>query len=563
MTNLVIQAAIQTESAESIDYFLLVVGLLGGLAIFLLGMDRMTESLKLVAGDRLRNILLRLTSSRLTGMATGAGITAVIQSSSVTTVLVVGFITSGLMSFEQSLGVIVGANIGTTITAQIIAFKVTTYALLGVAVGFGVNFFAKAGARQAQGTALMGLGLVFFGMSIMGDAMSPLRSSDAFIDAMARLETPLLGAAAGALFTALIQSSSATTGIVIVLAQQGLISLETGIALILGANIGTSITALMAAIGKPREALRASMAHTLFNVGGVILWLPLIGVLGWAVSEIGGGTAREIANAHSIFNIANAFLVIGFTPAFARLVERLVKDRPDEVEQAIRARYLDKELLRTPTLALDRARLELLRMADRVREMLKRILPAVLTGDRWSLLEVETLDDEVDALHGHIITYLGLISQTRLSEQSTQELIDLMEATNDLESIGDLIETNLVGLGLSRVEEGLSVSPATQQVLMELHGVVAEALDLSMMALSQKNADAARRVGKMKKQINSMERSAAAHEATRLVADAPDRIAHYRFEIDVIAALKRIYYFAKRIARVSVPEGEKAAMTDE
>ncbi|NNC39593.1 MAG: Na/Pi cotransporter family protein [Acidimicrobiia bacterium] len=553
---------LQSANGDEINVFLLVVGLLGGLAIFLLGMERMTESLKLVAGDRLRALLLRLTSSRFAGLATGAGITAVIQSSSVTTVLVVGFITSGLMTFEQSIGVILGANIGTTITAQIIAFKVTTYALLGVAVGFGLSFFSKSGARKAQGDALLGLGLVFFGMTIMGDAMEPLRSSEAFIDVMARLENPLLGAAIGALFTALVQSSSATTGIVIVLAQQGLINIDSGIALILGANVGTSVTALLAAIGKPREALRASMAHTIFNVGGVLLWLPLVGVLGSMVSSIGGGTAREIANAHSVFNVVNALLVIGFAPQFARLVERLVKDRPDEIEEAIRAKYLDRELIRTPALALDRARLELLRMADRAREMMAQILPAILRGDRWTLLEIQALDDEVDGLHGHIIGYLGQISEARLTEQSTQELFDLMEATNDLESIGDLIETNMVNLGLARIEQGLSVSAATAEMLEELHAAVAESLDLSMMALAQKNADAARRVGNMKNQINSMERAAAAHEASRLMADAPDRIAHYRFEIDVIASLKRIYYFTKRIARVSVPDEEKAAMTE-
>ena len=563
MNNLAVQAAIQAENAESIDYFLLIVGLLGGLAIFLLGMDRMTESMKLITGGRLRGILLRMTSGRLAGLATGAGITALVQSSSVTTVLLVGFVTSGLMTFEQTLAVILGANIGSTVTAQLIAFKVTSYSLLAVVIGYAISYLSKSGARQAQGSAIMGLGLIFFGMSIMGDAMSPLRSADAFIDAMAHMENPLLGIAVGAGFTALVQSSAATTGIVIVLAQQGLITLDSGIALILGANIGTSVTALLAAIGKPREALRASVAHTMFNVGGVLIWLPLVGVLATIVNSIGGGIGREIANAHTIFNLFNAILVIGFVPVFARVVQRVVKDRPEGVEKVITARYLDRELLRTPTLALDRARLELLRMADRVRDMLKKILPALLTGDRWTLLDIETLDDEVDALHGHIISYLGQISQTRLTEESTQELIDLMEATNDLEAIGDLIETNLVGLGMTRMEEGLSVSDETRTVLTELHGAVTESLDLAMMALTQKNADAARRVGKMKKQINSMERSAAAHEATRLVADAPDRIAHYRFEIDVIAALKRIYYFSKRIARVSVPDAEKAAMTDE
>jgi len=557
-------AAVATPpGAGEIDGFVLVVGLLGGLAIFLLGMEQMTEALKLVAGDRLRSILLRLTKNRLAGVATGAGVTALIQSSSVTTVLVVGFITSGLMSFESSVGVILGANIGTTITAQIIAFNVTSYALLAVAIGFGITFFAKDGARRATGSALLGLGLVFLGMTMMGDAMSPLRTNESFVDAMVSLENPFLGVAVGALFTALVQSSSATTGIVIVLAQQGLIPLESGIALILGANVGTSVTAMLAALGKPRDALRAATAHTLFNVGGVLVWVPLVGVLALAVSEVGGGTAREIANAHTIFNVVNALLVVGFTPQFARLVLRMVPDRPDEVEAEIRARYLDKTLLRTPTLALDRARLELLRMADRVRAMLAEVMPAVLTGTRWKLAEIENLDDEVDALHGHIIGYLGEISRGRLSQPSTDELIGLIEAANDLEAIGDLIETNLVNLGLLRIEQGLTVSPATQDMLRQLHGAVSEALDLAMLALTQKNADAARRTRNMKKHIASLERAAALHQRERLVADAPDRIPTYRLEVDVIAVLKRIYYFSRRIARLAVPDPEKASIVED
>lgn len=553
----------QSTGSETIDWVLLLAGLLGGLAIFLLGMDRMTESLRVVAGDRLRGILLRLTSNRLVGMLTGAGITAVIQSSSVTTVLVVGFISSGLMTFEQSLGVIIGANIGTTITAQIIAFKVTTYALFAVAGGFAVTFFSKRGDRQAQGAVVLGLGLVFLGMSMMGEAMSPLRSSDTFIDLMARLENPFLGVAVGALFTALVQSSSATTGIVIVLAQQGLITLETGIALVLGANVGTSVTALLASVGKPREALRAGVAHALFNVGGAILWLPFIGVLASFVEGLAGETARQVANAHTVFNIVNALLIIGFIPAFARLIERLVPDRPEDESGVVRVRYLDRALLKTPSLALDRARLELLRMADRVRSMLADVMPALLTGTRWTLAEIEQRDDEVDSLHGQIIAYLGEISQTRLSEGETQELLGLMEATNDLEAIGDVIETNLVSLGLQRTEQGVTISAETAAVLTEFHGEIVEALDLAMLAMTQKNEDAARRVSKMKRQVNSLERAAIAHQAQRLVVDAPDRVATYRIEVDLIAALKRIYYFTRRIARVSVPSEEKASMTDE
>ncbi len=553
-------ATAAAEAADDIDGVLLVISLLGGLAIFLLGMDRMTESLRLVAGARMRTVLSRLTSNRLTGVLTGAGVTALIQSSSVTTVLVVGFISSGLMTLTQSVSVIIGANVGTTITAQIIAFKVTTYALAAVAIGFGVSFFSKRLDRQAQGAAVMGLGLVFFGMALMGDAMAPLRTSDTFIDVMARLENPFLGALVGAAFTALVQSSSATTGIVIVLAQEGLITLETGIALVLGANIGTAITAVLAALGKPRDAMRAAVAHTLFNVGGVILWLPFLGALASWMSSIGGGTAREIANAHTTFNVANAILFVGFVPQLAALTVRLAPERPGEVGPALKAKYLDRDLLRTPALALDRARQELSRMGNRVSSMLDAVLPAILSGTRWTLLEIEAMDEEVDDLHSQIIEYLGEVSSRRLSAPIADELVALMEATNDLEAIGDVIETNLVALGLVRVEQNLAVSDATREVIVEFHSAVSEALDEAVQAVTTLDVKRGKSVSKMKAEINELERSAALHQAERLLADAPDRVANYRLEIDVIANLKRIFYFSKRMARTAAPRDEEMAL---
>ncbi len=554
-----IWATAAAEASEDIDMVFLLITLFGGLAIFLLGMDRMTESLRLVAGPRLRGILSKLTTNRFTGLLTGAGVTALIQSSSVTTVLVVGFISSGLMTLTQSMSVIIGANVGTTITAQIIAFKVTTYALAAVAVGFGVMFFSKRPDRQAQGTAVMGLGLVFFGMATMGDAMSPLRTSETFIDLMATLANPFLGILVGAAFTALVQSSSATTGIVIVLAQESLITLETGIALVLGANVGTAVTAILAAIGKPRDAMRAAAGHTLFNVGGVIIWLPFLGLLAGWMESIGGATARQIANAHTTFNVVNALLFIGFVPQLTALTIRLVPDRGD-VGPSVQAKYLDPTLVRTPALALDRARREVSRMGSRVGGMLDGVLPAILSGTRWTLLEIEQMDEEVDDLHAQIIEYLGEVGSQRLSTEITDELLALMEATNDLEAIGDVIETNLVGLGLARVEHGLEVSDATRAVLVELHSAVAEALDEAVRAVTDLDYRAGKSVGRMKAEMNRLERAAAVHQAERLRADAPDRVANYRLEIDVIANLKRIYYFAKRMARTVAPRDEEMAL---
>lgn len=548
-------AAASASGSTDIDVFVLTTTVFGGLALFLLGLDQLTQSLRLVAGTRMRAALGVLTGNRLIGMLTGAGLTALIQSSSVTTVLVVGFITSGLMTLAQSIGVILGANLGTTVTAQIIAFNVTQYALLLVAAGFGVMFFSNDDSRTNWGTLVMGLGLMFFGMGVMGAAMEPLRSYPPFIDAMAAMANPLVGILAAAAFTALVQSSSATTGVVIVLASQGLITIDAGIALVLGANVGTSITAGLAAIGKPREAQRAALAHALFNVGGVLLWMLFIGALASLVVQMGGGTARQVANAHTVFNLVNALVFLPFTAQFAVLVTRMLPDRPEFEDVVIRPKYLDRELLRTPALALDRARLEMLRMADRIRTMLTAALPAALDGTRSDLTHVEAMDDEIDVLHGHIIAYLGDISQTRLSEDATDELVALMEVTNDLEAIGDVIETNLVALGLSRLAQELTVSDTTRKVLDEFESAVEEAFDLSMMALTQKNTTAARTVLEMKKEINAMERAAQLHHAERLTAPEPKRVENYRLEVDVIANLKRIYYFSKRIARLAVPGG--------
>lgn len=553
--------------APPLSLFTLSMGLLGGLALFLYGMEKMADGLKAVAGDRMKAILARLTQNRVMGAITGAIVTAVSQSSSVTTVLVVGFVSAGLMSLPQSIGVIMGANIGTTVTAQIVAFKVTQYALLLIAAGFALLFFGRKQRTRHYGSGLLGLGLIFFGMGVMGDTMAPLRDHEPFLAWMARMERPGLGILAGTVFTALIQSSSASTGVVIVLATQGFITLPAGIALAFGANIGTCVTALLASIGKSREAVRAATIHVLFNVLGVLVWLPLIDQLAHFVTwmspgapDLTGGarlaaeTPRQIANAHTVFNVANTLLFIGFAAPLARLVEWVVPDRPLEEEEAARARYLDLELLSTPSLALDRARLEILHMGDRVRDMLKQVLPAMLTGDHESLERVRRMDNAVDALHSQVIAYLGRISQGSLSDVQTDEFIKLMEAANDLESIGDLIETNLVRLGLARIQEGITVSDPTRNVIEEFHATVRRAFDTAIHAVTQKSEEAARVVIGMKRTINELADSAAMHEARRLVAEEPKRLPTYALETDMLEDLKRVYYFCKRMAKAVVPE---------
>jgi phosphate:Na+ symporter len=555
------------DGEDAIGWWTMGMNLLGGLALFLFGMEQMADALKAVAGERMKVILARLTTNRFMGAITGAFVTAIIQSSSVTTVLVVGFITAGLMSMAQSIGVIMGANIGTTITAQIIAFKVTKAALLMIALGFGMLFFSKQDKIRHYGGMLMGLGLIFFGMHVMSDAMHPLRSYQPFLDLMTHMENPLVGILVAALFTALIQSSSATTGIVIVMASQGFITLPAGIALAFGANIGTCVTALLASIGKPREALRAALVHVLFNVFGVLLWVGLIKYLAEFVTMISpahpdlsgsarlaADTPRQIANAHTIFNVANTLVFIGLAGQFARLVEWMVPDRPLSEAAEGRPRYLDDELLETPSLALDRVRMEIGHMGEHVRKMLGLIMPAILTGDHTSLREIAKIDDAVDRLHGHIVTYLGEISQRSLTEQQTQQFLELMTAVNDLESVGDVIETDLVHLGHQRIDDKVTVSEATRGILADLHEMVSKTTELAIRSVTDNDPDAAREVVAMKSSINRLMNSAAMHQIKRLVAEEPNRLAAYTVEMDIIEKLKRTYYFAKRMAKTVVPE---------
>jgi phosphate:Na+ symporter len=323
---------------------------------------------------------------------------------------------------------------------------------------------------------------------------------------------------------------------------------------------------LLAAIGKPREALRAAVVHVLFNVFGVLLWVGLIPYLAefvtlispaypqlHGIDRLAAETPRQIANAHTVFNVANTFIFIGFTSQFVRLVEKLVPDKPLDELVIARPKYLDEELIATPSLALERARMEIGHMGGRVLEMLERIMPAIITGNRSALKQVAKIDDEVDILHGHVITYLGQISQKSLTDEQTRELLHLMSAVNDLENIGDIIETDLVLLGNKRIEQDVAISESTRAVLENLHETITLSVELALKAVEEYDQKAAQEVVARKGDINQFMESAAIHEAKRLVAEEPNRLAAYTLEMDILEKLKRIYYFAKRMSKEILP----------
>lgn len=546
--------------AEDLNHLNLFVGLIGGLALFLFGMDIMTRALKQVAGASIRSILAEVTRSPLRGLFAGASITAIIQSSSITTVLLVGFVSSGLMTTAQTVAVIFGANIGTTVTAQILAFQVTALALPLLSVGFFVSAVAKQKAAREYGRILLGLGMVFFGMSIMSDAMKPLRDYKPFLDFMLNLDHVLLAALAGAAFTALVQSSSATTGILIVFAAEGLIGLQAAVAIALGANVGTCVTALLASLGRSTEAVRTAVIHTLFNVAGFLIWIGFtdqLADLARAISpaEAAGGASpvpRQLANVHTFFNVFNALLFIGFTKQIARLVERIVPDRPEVVEPEFAPQHLDREFLKVPALALDAARREVLHLGQLVRDMLAAAMPTVMTGSPLDIDQLRVMDRPVDLLHREIVGYMRQISLASLPADQSTQLMGLIKISNDLEHIGDLVATGLVTSARKRIDENVVVSPVTASVIARLHAEVLQACDGVLRALEDQDTDAAGAVREMKSRFSALVDEIAGHEIERLRADEPKRLHTYAREIELTETLDDIFKILRRIARSEI-----------
>ena len=556
-----------TLQAANIEWFQLFMGLFGGLALFLGGLELLSDGLKKAAGKTLKNVLAKLTTNRFMGALTGAFVTGVLNSSSVTTVLVVGFVTAGVMSLSQSVGVIMGANIGSTVTAQLLAFNLSAYALLPIAVGFFMLFSTKQERVKYYGMMIMGLGLVFFGMGIMSDAMNPLREYEPFLSLLKSMEQPMLGLLAGAIFTALVQSSAATVGIAIAMASEGLLSLPAGIALALGANIGTCVTALMAALGKPTEAVRSAVVHVLFNVAGVLVWLAFIPVLAdIAVSvsplypELEGiersaaEVPRQVANANTLFNIANTMLFIGFTGVFAKIAERLVKDKPESPETIIEPKYLDQEALKAPSLALEQARMEFGRVGGIALSMFDELHVAIQDRNKHHLTEIAIRDDQVDILEAKILSYLAQIRRGMLTEDESVTLQQLMTSIVVLEGLADVIETDLVDWGHNYISQDARMSEGTRALIIELYENVGKSLELAIRAVRDEDQNAAEEVVNLKREIDYNMNTFLSRKSADIGKDEAGYLALARAEMSLVDKLRRVYSLASRIAKVVLPE---------
>jgi phosphate:Na+ symporter len=560
-------AIAESGGSQEIDWFYLTMALFGGLAMFLYGMEQMSDGLQSAAGEKLKDVLAGLTRNRFLGAITGAFVTAVLNSSSVTTVLVVGFISAGFMTLTQSVGIIMGANIGSTFTAQIVAFNVSQYALLLVAVGFFMLFTAKSDRTRDYGSMIMGLGLIFYGMGVMGEAMYPMRTYEPFLELMVRMENPLLGILVGAVFTGLVQSSAATTGIAIVMATEGLISLPAGIALSFGANIGTCVTAILAAIGKPPEAVRAAVVHITFNIAGVVLWVMFIPQLADFIAHISPSAPelaskermaaevpRQIANAHTVFNVANTLVFIWFTPLFAKVAELLVPDKPVVEKVIVKPKYLDRQLLEVPTVALENVRFEVGHMGEIASDMLTTLWLAYQTRSRDMVDEAVKMDDKVDVLSEHILEYMSEIQQESLSDESSHTLQALMSATINIESLADVVETELAEICKKYIDYGLEESDETVMLFAEFTRIVLDAFDKLVEAIKNNDESAAAEVILVREHVRHSVDQILKNQASRIGIQTSKQLLLVRLELEMVDQIRRIYTLTKRIARDFIPE---------
>jgi len=558
------------DADGTIQWGMLIISLFGGLALFLFGMEQMSEGMKKTAGDKMRSILSALTNNRLIGMTVGAFVTMVIQSSSATTVMLVSFVQAQLMTFVQSLGVILGADIGTTITAQLIAFKLTDYALLMIAVGFAIRMFSRKENSKHIGEVIMGFGILFFGMKLMSDAMKPLRTYQPFIDMLRGLENPFLGLFVGAVFTALIQSSSAFTGIVIVLAQQGLLTLDAGIPLILGANIGTCITAGLASIGTSREARRVAIAHVMFKIAGVLLfifWIPTFAEIIRSISptsssvgmdKLASETPRQIANAHTIFNVSLAFIFLPFTTFFANIIMKIYPEKKEDKGVQLVIWHLDDDVISTPALAIDLARSEILRMAKIIGRMLEAVIEPFTTNEplqdkiypQLSLVEgIEMREEKLDYLDGRIVKYLRKIGQHELSENQTQELYGLMSIANDIESIGDTIEKNMIPLLAKKDSLNMDFSPEGKEELTIYHNKVCKQINRLKKAFSKLDPGKAEKIIHKEGKYSALETKYRISHLKRMHQEREESIETHEIHMELMDLLKQINVYSGEIAK--------------
>ncbi|MDP3388044.1 MAG: Na/Pi cotransporter family protein [Eubacteriales bacterium] len=489
--------------------------LIGGLGLFLFGMSFMGTALQKAAGSKMRGILAALTNNRIIGVLVGCIVTMIVQSSSATTVMTVGFVNAGLMNLSQAIGVIMGANIGTTITAQMVAFNLTDIAPL--VVGLGVAFYYGSKKKRVKEIAeiFIGFGILFLGMAYMKSAISPLKESPIFMDALMNFRNPVIGIISGFVITAVLQSSSATTALLIAVAGSGHMTIEMAYPILFGENIGTCVTAMLASIGAHKTAKRAALMHLTFNVVGTIIFMLFLRIPVQYLVELISPThiERQIANAHTLFNIISVIIMYPFANQIVKLSEKLIKGEDIDREGAFK--YLDKRLLATPSIALDQFSREVMRMAKMVEEEFVDARLALLNSDEDMVYSVFEKEKAVNLMEKNLLDYIVDLSKYPLTSAQRDKITTLMNTINDVERVGDHSD-NIAELALYNIENGSDFSEQAIEELNQMMDTVHEAYKLAILTFKTADSELGLAVFEKERVINNMEKTFRKNHMDRL-----------------------------------------------
>ena len=518
--------------------------LIGGVGLFIYGIKIMSESLQAIAGDRMRQLIGSLTNTPIRGVLVGAAVTALIQSSSATTVMTVSFVNAGLMQLKQAIGIIMGANIGTTLSAQILAFKVKDFALPILAIGVFLSLFGKNNKHKHFGNGMVGFGLLFLGMQTMENSMEFLRDSKEFFQQFSA--NPLLGVMAGTLLTMVVQASAATVGLTMAMAVQGLLTFEAAMPIILGDNIGTTITAVLSCIGTKRSAKQAAMSHVLFNVIGVVIFMSMLPVFRNLVLLTSNDIARQVANTHTLFNMLNTLLFLPFTAPFARFIEKVLPS--DHMLQIKDVVYLDEKLINaSPAAAVVAVRDEIIHMGDILCEMLDIVWAGFENRNFEEKSRFELQENAIDVINFSISRYAAKVWRKNLSESLASVLASYVSVSTDMERIGDHL-INLFELAGYKSEQQVRFSDEAYAEFTDMYASVRLSYDTTIKSFLMENAKIADEViTKLELEIDAKEKKYRKNHIERLNRGECDAKRGVLF-CDILSNLERIGDHCNNIA---------------
>ena len=527
------------------------IGIMGGLGLFLYGMNLMGDGLQKSAGSKLKRIIELLTSNVIMGVLVGMVVTMVIQSSSATTVMVVGFVNAGIMSLTQAIGVIMGANIGTTITAQLVSLDVNFLAPVALGIGIVIYMFSNKPKHKNIAEILIGFGILFTGMDFMKEAVKPLAGYQGFTDMLLSFgHHPILGVLMGFAITAIVQSSSASMGMLIALASQGLIPITAALPILYGENIGTCVTSLISSIGASRNARRAAIMHLIFNVLGSMIFMfilskPIVAIV-TAIDPT--DAARQIANAHTLFNILNVIVLLPFNKLIVKLALKLVpetKSEQDDDDKVVK--YIDDRMIETPSIALANIVKETLRMGEKSKESLNAAMDGIVDKSKEKIELSFKREKLINELQKSILNYLLKLSKASLNEDSRETVDALFNTVNDIERIGDHAE-NIAELAKDIVDLEISFSDVGIGELKDMYNKVVSTYTYALEAMRTSNVELACKVIKMEEQVDMMEKSCRANHMNRLNSSSCS-IESGVIYLDIISNLERVSDHAVNIAQ--------------